>query len=198
MHLVLGFLDSTPWFVSLNIFAFFVWGSCRLCVSLCVCLFFKIKIILLIVIWFFLRYMVESGVDLVNLGRWRRKRGRSMAGGQAPPPKQEELQPHPAKDQLPNIAYCITSPPPWRECQDALCWFFFSFATHIWEFLWAFFCFCSLFSSLDLFLSIPFMLTGKVVWKWYHLICYGRFPHPHPPLPPPPPVWYGSLNPLRV
>ncbi|KAJ6903380.1 nucleobase-ascorbate transporter 7-like [Populus alba x Populus x berolinensis] len=36
-------------------------------------------------------------------------------GGPAPPPKQEELQPHPAKDQLPNIAYCITSPPPWPE-----------------------------------------------------------------------------------
>ncbi|KAL1807247.1 hypothetical protein ACET3Z_030315 [Daucus carota] len=38
-----------------------------------------------------------------------------MAGGHAPPPKQEELLPHPAKDQLPNIAYCITSPPPWPE-----------------------------------------------------------------------------------
>ncbi|KAK6922130.1 Nucleobase cation symporter 2 family [Dillenia turbinata] len=36
-------------------------------------------------------------------------------GGHAPLPKQEELQPHPAKDQLPNIAYCITSPPPWPE-----------------------------------------------------------------------------------
>lgn len=36
-------------------------------------------------------------------------------GGAAPPPKQEELQPHPVKDQLPNISYCITSPPPWRE-----------------------------------------------------------------------------------
>lgn len=36
-------------------------------------------------------------------------------GGGAPPPKQEELQPHPAKEQLPNIAYCITSPPPWRQ-----------------------------------------------------------------------------------
>ncbi|KAL5723603.1 Nucleobase-ascorbate transporter 6 [Ranunculus cassubicifolius] len=38
-----------------------------------------------------------------------------MAGGQAPAPKQDELQPHPVKDQLPNIAYCITSPPPWPE-----------------------------------------------------------------------------------
>ncbi|KAF4355467.1 hypothetical protein F8388_015221 [Cannabis sativa] len=36
-------------------------------------------------------------------------------GGAAPPPKQEELQPHPVKDQLPNISYCITSPPPWPE-----------------------------------------------------------------------------------
>lgn len=36
-------------------------------------------------------------------------------GGPAPPPKLEELQPHPVKDQLPNVSYCITSPPPWRE-----------------------------------------------------------------------------------
>lgn len=36
-------------------------------------------------------------------------------GGAAPPPKQDELQPHPAKDQLPNVSYCITSPPPWPE-----------------------------------------------------------------------------------
>lgn len=35
-------------------------------------------------------------------------------GGAAPAPKQDENQPHPIKDQLPNIAYCITSPPPWR------------------------------------------------------------------------------------
>ncbi|RZC69848.1 hypothetical protein C5167_032984 [Papaver somniferum] len=38
-----------------------------------------------------------------------------MAGGAAPAPKQDELQPHPSKEQLPNIAYCITSPPPWPE-----------------------------------------------------------------------------------
>ncbi|KAG2707507.1 hypothetical protein I3760_05G150300 [Carya illinoinensis] len=36
-------------------------------------------------------------------------------GGHAPQPKQEELQPHPTKDQLPSISYCITSPPPWPE-----------------------------------------------------------------------------------
>ncbi|XP_041013551.1 nucleobase-ascorbate transporter 7-like [Juglans microcarpa x Juglans regia] len=36
-------------------------------------------------------------------------------GGHAPQPKQEELQPHPAKDQLTSISYCITSPPPWPE-----------------------------------------------------------------------------------
>jgi len=45
-------------------------------------------------------------------------------GGPAPPPKQEELQPHPVKDQLPNIAYCITSPPPWRQ---SLFYLFFLF-----------------------------------------------------------------------
>ena len=36
-------------------------------------------------------------------------------GGAGPQPKQDELQPHPSKDQLPNISYCITSPPPWRQ-----------------------------------------------------------------------------------
>lgn len=36
-----------------------------------------------------------------------------MAGGAAP--KADEPQPHPSKDQLPNISYCITSPPPWPE-----------------------------------------------------------------------------------
>ncbi|CAM8878654.1 unnamed protein product [Rhodiola kirilowii] len=36
-------------------------------------------------------------------------------GGAAPPPKQEENLPHPVRDQLPNISYCITSPPPWPE-----------------------------------------------------------------------------------
>ncbi|KAH7850889.1 hypothetical protein Vadar_004252 [Vaccinium darrowii] len=47
----------------------------------------------------------------------------SMAGGggQAPPPKQDELQPHPSKDQLPGISYCITGPPPWREFLSFFC-----------------------------------------------------------------------------
>ncbi|KAJ4756876.1 Xanthine/uracil permease family protein [Rhynchospora pubera] len=36
-------------------------------------------------------------------------------GGGGPTPKQEELQPHPVKDQLPHVSYCITSPPPWPE-----------------------------------------------------------------------------------
>ncbi|KAK9750984.1 hypothetical protein RND81_02G234000 [Saponaria officinalis] len=38
-----------------------------------------------------------------------------MAGGGAPQPKQDELQAHAVKDQLPGISYCITSPPPWPE-----------------------------------------------------------------------------------
>ncbi|GLT50169.1 hypothetical protein SLA2020_236750 [Shorea laevis] len=41
--------------------------------------------------------------------------GGGGGGGPAPQPKQEELQPHPVRDQLPNISYCITSPPPWPE-----------------------------------------------------------------------------------
>ncbi|CAN4094756.1 unnamed protein product [Withania somnifera] len=36
-------------------------------------------------------------------------------GGAAAPPKQDENIPHPVKDQLPNVSYCITSPPPWPE-----------------------------------------------------------------------------------
>ncbi|PSR95858.1 Nucleobase-ascorbate transporter like [Actinidia chinensis var. chinensis] len=35
--------------------------------------------------------------------------------GKAAPAKAEEPAPHPPKDQLPNVAYCITSPPPWPE-----------------------------------------------------------------------------------
>ncbi|KAK7256298.1 hypothetical protein RIF29_29739 [Crotalaria pallida] len=38
-----------------------------------------------------------------------------MAGGGAPAPKADEPQQHPPKDQLPNISYGITSPPPWPE-----------------------------------------------------------------------------------
>ncbi|KAL9254632.1 Nucleobase-ascorbate transporter 6-like protein [Drosera capensis] len=37
-----------------------------------------------------------------------------MAGGGGPT-KAEEPTPHPPKDQLPNVSYCITSPPPWPE-----------------------------------------------------------------------------------
>ncbi|GAV81021.1 Xan_ur_permease domain-containing protein [Cephalotus follicularis] len=37
-----------------------------------------------------------------------------MAGGGGAA-KVEEPQPHPPKEQLPNISYCITSPPPWPE-----------------------------------------------------------------------------------
>ncbi|GLU21416.1 hypothetical protein SLE2022_375580 [Rubroshorea leprosula] len=36
-------------------------------------------------------------------------------GGGASAPKVDEPLPHPPKEQLPNIAYCITSPPPWPE-----------------------------------------------------------------------------------
>lgn len=38
-----------------------------------------------------------------------------MAGGGGGPAKAEEPAPHPPKDQLPNVSYCITSPPPWPE-----------------------------------------------------------------------------------
>lgn len=45
--------------------------------------------------------------------------------GPAPPPKQEELVPHPVKDQLPNVSFCITSPPPWRKSFTFLSFLFF-------------------------------------------------------------------------
>ncbi|KAG7585188.1 Xanthine/uracil/vitamin C permease [Arabidopsis thaliana x Arabidopsis arenosa] len=41
--------------------------------------------------------------------------GGGGGGGVAPPLKQDELEPHPVKDQLSSISYCITSPPPWPE-----------------------------------------------------------------------------------
>ncbi|XP_021842842.2 nucleobase-ascorbate transporter 7 isoform X1 [Spinacia oleracea] len=41
--------------------------------------------------------------------------GGGGGGGAGPQPKQDELQPHPVKDQLPGVSYCITSPPPWPE-----------------------------------------------------------------------------------
>ncbi|MQL78208.1 hypothetical protein Taro_010632 [Colocasia esculenta] len=53
-----------------------------------------------------------EGVE--NKGIEERKESRGMAGS-APHPKADELVPHPVKDQLPNVSYCITSPPPWPE-----------------------------------------------------------------------------------
>ncbi|WOK92987.1 nucleobase-ascorbate transporter 6-like [Canna indica] len=39
----------------------------------------------------------------------------SDGGGAAAAAKQDDTHPHPVKDQLPNVSYCITSPPPWPE-----------------------------------------------------------------------------------
>ncbi|ERN18603.1 hypothetical protein AMTRI_Chr12g239140 [Amborella trichopoda] len=36
-------------------------------------------------------------------------------GGGGAQPKQDDFQPHPVKDQLPGVHYCLTSPPPWPE-----------------------------------------------------------------------------------
>ncbi|RLM85301.1 nucleobase-ascorbate transporter 6-like [Panicum miliaceum] len=38
----------------------------------------------------------------------------------APPPKADELQPHPPKEQLAGVSFCITSPPPWHGMHDVL------------------------------------------------------------------------------
>lgn len=37
-----------------------------------------------------------------------------MAGGGRDSQKADELQPHPVKEQLPGVQYCVNSPPPWR------------------------------------------------------------------------------------
>lgn len=34
-------------------------------------------------------------------------------GGSGSDKKPEELQPHPVKEQLPGVQYCVNSPPPW-------------------------------------------------------------------------------------
>ncbi|OEL20963.1 Nucleobase-ascorbate transporter 7 [Dichanthelium oligosanthes] len=41
--------------------------------------------------------------------------GGGGGGGGGAAPKQDDLTPHPVKDQLPGVSYCITSPPPWPE-----------------------------------------------------------------------------------
>lgn len=54
-----------------------------------------------------------------------------MAGGGAAPAKSsDDPAPHPTKDQLPNVSYCITSPPPWRKSTNTSACFFslYSFA----------------------------------------------------------------------
>ena len=77
-----------------------------------------------------------------------------MAGGHAPPPKQEELLPHPAKDQLLNIAYCITSPPPWREFSE------FFYVVNI------FLCVCCLKVVMDLRAHV-FLVGMFVLWNFW-------------------------------
>ncbi|KAG0472188.1 hypothetical protein HPP92_016734 [Vanilla planifolia] len=68
-------------------------------------------------------------------------------GGAAPAPKADELVPHPVKDQLPNVSYCITSPPPWR------------------EFIGLLFLFCSM-VFVDIFTCFnEFALEEKVSWR---------------------------------
>jgi hypothetical protein len=66
--------------------------------------------------FFFFFYFGFICIHQVHLSKRRRRRKMAGGGGgAAAPPKQEELLPHPVKDQLPNVSYCITSPPPWRE-----------------------------------------------------------------------------------
>jgi len=36
-------------------------------------------------------------------------------------------QPHPVKEQLPDVQYCINSPPPWRQYILFIAYFFFIF-----------------------------------------------------------------------
>ncbi|RRT52293.1 hypothetical protein B296_00031963, partial [Ensete ventricosum] len=69
-----------------------------------------------------------AALQVCRCGGCRKRRGETrMAGGggggggsAGAAPKQDDTQPHPVKEQLPNISYCITSPPPWRT--GCWCW----------------------------------------------------------------------------
>jgi len=95
--------------------------------------------------WFLsVLHITSSGVELRSWCRsfgfcaigfwevwvWLSRISRMAGGGAAPPPKQDELQPHPVKDQLPNVSFCITSPPPWRKFTATLEPFSCTFLAH--------------------------------------------------------------------
>lgn len=46
-----------------------------------------------------------------------------------------EPAPHPPKDQLPNVSFCITSPPPWRQSLFNLLLFVYCFQYILSEFV---------------------------------------------------------------
>jgi hypothetical protein len=76
-------------------------------------------------------------------------------GGAAPAPKQEELQPHPVKDQLSNASYCINSPPPWRTSHSPSGTFSTGFGIHVLAP-----------GRFDLAHSIPLMTPTFVLHQW--------------------------------
>lgn len=99
-------------------------------------------------------WFVDSFISLqfccwVCVKLWKRV---MAGGGGAPAPKIDEPQPHPPKDQLPNVSYCITSPPPWREL------FFFFFFHHRFRF--------SVLLTLNLILLLSFV---KHVLRFWHI-----------------------------
>ena len=84
-----------------------------------------------------------------------------MAGGGGGA-KADEPQPHPPKDQLPNISYCITSPPPWRKSlSDLLHISHHAFLVYSFQRI---FCVCGLFYSIFVLLKLLFMTS-----------CYSSF-----------------------
>jgi len=54
--------------------------------------------------FFFLTFVIVVVATMTNGG----------GGNNGAANRTEELQPHPVKEQLPGIQYCVNSPPPWR------------------------------------------------------------------------------------
>ncbi|KAF5733377.1 putative nucleobase-ascorbate transporter 10 [Tripterygium wilfordii] len=87
--------------------------------------------------------------------------GGGGGGGGANNKKPEELQPHPVKEQLPGVQYCINSPPPWRQYSPSISTFAFL--------LTFFFYFCFLLTNFFPF-DLIFQQAEAIVLGFQHYI----------------------------
>ena len=79
--------------------------------------------------------------------------------------KPEEVQPHPVKEQLPGIQYCINSPPPWRPYSSSYSYIYFH--SHIQCIYIPFFFFALWINSFSIAVSNIFVHTKKVtIWSF--------------------------------